>query len=170
MWNSRSSGNIKINSLHQMNARHFVQLKTSMRYIFYPFIQREYNVFWPGLITLPFLCFFFKNKKTIVILKRQKHQPWNTKGFIAQNKSHKLSYLLSDYAYKHFGWMQNCKNEILHLTFLIKLDFQYADGISQHTSITTRRLLKNKSYELFHVLKVCLIVIWCYLEKPRAKL
>ena len=72
----------RINSLHQLNARDFVKLKGSVKDIPYPFIQAEYHVILPCIITLLLLCLFSKDKKTLIVLKRQKHQPRNTQGFI----------------------------------------------------------------------------------------
>ena len=74
-----------------MNARDFVKLKTNVKGISYPFIQAEYHVFLPCIITLRLLCFFSKNKKTIIALKRQRYQPQNSKSFIAKYKSHRFN-------------------------------------------------------------------------------
>ena len=37
------------------------------------------------------LCLCSKNKKTIIVLKKQKHQPPNTKGFIEKKKSYQFN-------------------------------------------------------------------------------
>ena len=38
------------------------------------------------IITLLLLCSFSKSKKTIIVLKRQKYKPRNTKSFLRKNK------------------------------------------------------------------------------------
>ena len=55
----------RIHSLHQMNARDFVKLKSSVKNISYPFIQAEYHVFLSCIFTLLVLCLFSKNKKKL---------------------------------------------------------------------------------------------------------
>ena len=111
-----------------MNARDFVKLKSSVKNNSYPFIQGEYHVFLACIFTLLLLCLFSKNKKTIIVLKRQKYQPRNTEGFIAKKKSQRFNLT---------GWVITCKtiltyflvayksekNEILHSSSLIKQDF-----------------------------------------------
>ena len=111
-----------------MNARDFVKLKRSVENISYPFIQAEYHVFLPCISTLLVLCLFSKNIKTIIVVKRRKYQPRNTKGFIAKKKSHRcnlpgwvitfkiiLAYFLVAY--------KSEKNGTLHSCSLIKQDF-----------------------------------------------
>ena len=78
----------RIHSLHQMNTRDFVKLKSSVKNISYSFMEAEYHVFLPCIFTLLLLCLFSKKKKTLIVLKRQKYQPRNTNGFIAKKKSH----------------------------------------------------------------------------------
>ena len=86
-----------------MNARDFVKLKSSVRNSSYAFIQAEYHVFLPCIFTLLLLCFFSKNKKTVSVLKRQKYQPRNAKGFIAKKKSYwfNLTGWVIPYTYLH---------------------------------------------------------------------
>ena len=120
-----------------MNTKDFVKLKGSVKDI--SDMQTEYHVFLPCIMTLLLLCLFSKNKKTVIVLKRQKHQPRNTKGFITKKKSHRFDLT---------GWVITCKtiltyfsvvyksgkNEILHSSSLIKQDFdkgtKYAEGIA----------------------------------------
>lgn len=81
----------KINSLHQTNARDFMQLKSTMNDISYSFKQEKYHVFLLCIITLLLLCSFIKSKKTIIVLKRQNYQPRNTKSFLRKNKLHQFN-------------------------------------------------------------------------------
>ena len=148
-----------------MNARDFVKLKSSVKDISYPFKQAEYHVFLPCTITLLLLCLFSKNKKTIILLKRQNHHPRNTKGFIAKKKWHRFNFT---------GWVITCKiiltyflvayksekNKILNSSSLIKQDFdsyefikkQYilreSHNILQHQLYTFSKL-KTKNFETF---------------------
>ena len=86
----------------------FVQLKGSVKDISYLFIQALYHVFLPCIITLLLLCFFSKNKKTIIVLKRQKHQPRTSKDFKSKNKLHWFNLT---------GWVITCK--IIFTYFLV---------------------------------------------------
>ena len=74
--------------------------------------------------------------KMIIVLKRHKYQPRNTKSFIAKNKSHRfnltgwvitcniiLTYFLVAYKYE--------KNEILHSLPLINQDFGSHDFVNE---------------------------------------
>ena len=70
----RSVALSRIHSLHQMNVRDFLKLKNSVKNFSYLFIQAEYHVLLPRIFTLLLLCLFSKDKKTIIILKRQKYQ------------------------------------------------------------------------------------------------
>ena len=141
----------KIHSLGQMNARDFVQLKSSVKDIFYLFLQEEYHVFLKFAVVLLLLSLFSKNKKSIIILKRQKQQPRSTKGFIAKIKSHRfnltgcvitckiiLRYFLVVYKYEG--------NEILHLSLLIKQDF------GSHEFKNKQNMLKEAHSTLQHQL------------------
>ena len=120
-----------------MNARDFVKLKSSVKNYSYPFIQAEYHAFLPCIFTLLLLCLFSKNKKTIIVLKRQKYQPRNKKDFIAKKKSHRFNLP---------GWVITCKivltyfliayksekNEILSL---IKQDFDSYEFIKEQNML-----------------------------------
>ena len=81
----------RIHSLHQMIARDFVKLKSSVKNISHPFRQAEYHVFSPCIFTLLLLCLFSKNKTAIIAFKRRKYQPRNTNGFIARKKSNRFN-------------------------------------------------------------------------------
>ena len=121
-------------------ARDFVKLKSSVKDISFPFIQAEYHVFLPCFVTLLLLCLFSKNKKTIIVLKRQKHQPRNTKGFIVKKKSHRFNLT---------SWVITCKitltyflvayksekNEIPHSSSLIKQDFDSYEFIKEQNML-----------------------------------
>ena len=118
----------RVHSLYQMNVGDFVKLKSSVKNISYPFIQAEYHAFLPSIFSLLILCFFSKNKKTIIVPERQKYQPRNTKGFIANKEPHRLNFT---------GWVVTFKitlthllvaykyetNKTLHSSSLIKQDF-----------------------------------------------
>ena len=128
-------------------------------------MQTEYHVFLPCIMTLLLLCLFSKNKKTIIVLKRQKHQPRNTKGFITKKKSHRFDLT---------GWVITCKiiltyflvvyksgkNEILHSSSLIKLDFDSYEFIKEQNimreshntlqhQLYTFSKLKTKNFNTF---------------------
>ena len=77
-----------------------MELKSSAKNISYHLIREEYHVFLPSIFTLLLLCLFNKNKKTIILLKRQKYQPRNTRGFIAKKKSHRFNLTV---------WVITCK-------------------------------------------------------------
>ena len=119
----------RLNSLHQINARDFVKLKSRVKNNSYPFIQAEYHIFFTVYIYVTTLLSLQQKQETITVLKRQKYQPQNKKGFTAKKKSHRFTLT---------GWIITCKviltyflgayksekkNEILHSSFSIKRDF-----------------------------------------------
>ena len=61
--------------------------KTKSKRVF----SKIFYAFLPCIFTLLVPCLFSKNKKAIIVLKRQKYQPRNTKGFIAKKKSHRFN-------------------------------------------------------------------------------
>ena len=140
-----------------MSARDFVKLKSSVKDISYPFIQGEYHVFLPCIITLILLFLFSKNKKTIFVLKRQKYQPRNRKGFIAKKKSHRFNLT---------GWIITCKiiltyflvacksekNEILNSSSLIKQNFGSYEFIKEQSML--RESHKTLQHQLYTFSKV----------------
>ena len=141
-----------------MNARDFVKLKSSVKNISYPFIQAEYHIFLPCIFTLLLVCLFCKNKNTITVLKRQKYQPRNTKGFIAKKKSHRFNLT---------GWIITCKtihtyflvayksekNETLHSSSLIKQDFDSYEFIREQNMLReSHNTLQHQLY-IFSKLK-----------------
>ena len=91
-----------------MNAGDLVKLKSSVKNISYPLIQAEYHGFLLCIYVLLVLCLFSKNKKTIIVLKRQKYQPQNTKGFLAKKKLHQFN---------RMGWVITFR--IIHTYFLV---------------------------------------------------
>ena len=91
-----------------MNATDFVKLKSSVKDISYFLTQAEYHVFINCKIKLLLLCLFSKNKKTIIVLKRQKYQPQNTEGYIAKKKPHWINLM---------GWVITYK--IIFTCFLV---------------------------------------------------
>ena len=142
----------RISSLHQMNARDFVKLKISLKDISYSFIQTEYHVFLPCIITLLLPCFFSKNKKTIIVLKRQNYQPRNTKGFVAIKKLHRFNLIDWVITYKiiltyFLVAYKSEKHEILHSSFLVKQDFDSHEFTKEESMLQeSHNILQHQLY------------------------